>query len=171
MDVHYLVYTTDPNRKRCTLHLWQEVVLLYDLSRREKRFLLAQYSQWETTTTHSEKSPYLELAVSSSGCFQYNSPFQVHKSVPLCFSGLAPGSPLDFLSQIAILCYSQVNPFCWRNIWRKIWSAVYILIICGIDDNHITFKIYSKSVITPLTRILSLLWSLPRTGSCIYQLF
>lgn len=36
----YSTHTIDPNRKRCTWHLWQEVILVYRLNRRKKRFLV-----------------------------------------------------------------------------------------------------------------------------------
>ncbi|KAF6131121.1 hypothetical protein HJG60_008010 [Phyllostomus discolor] len=52
--------------------------------------------------------------------------FSSKKEFPLlCFWGLEHGSPLDHLFQIAIHCCSQINPFCWGNIWLFVYDQHY----------------------------------------------
>ena len=57
---HHSTHTPDQDRKRHILHLPQEMILLYYLGWRKKRFLLAQYqrSLWETAITQPMKSHY-----------------------------------------------------------------------------------------------------------------
>jgi len=64
----------------------------------------------------NEKPLYFELPVYSKGLFVYNTPpyfslSSVKEHSSLLFSGLAYGFALPGLSWIAILCYSQINPF------------------------------------------------------------
>lgn len=70
-------HTTGPSKKRCTLHLWQEVTLLHYL-RRTNRFLLAQ-PMGDCHNSANGKSLYFELPVSPTGVFLDSSPSQVHK--------------------------------------------------------------------------------------------
>lgn len=117
-----------PNKKIGTFHLQQEVVfLLYYYSRKKENFLFAWqlFSQRNTLTTQPVKSHCAVNKVSSNELFLYSSlsdlPFSSIKdhSAPL-FSGLRSGLPLDHISRIVILCFSQINPFCWGNL------AVYL---------------------------------------------
>lgn len=74
---------TDPNRKRCTLHLWWEG------NQEEEGFspyLAAVQPMRGCCNSANEKTQYFELPVSSNGLFVYNSPSQLslllYKRVP-----------------------------------------------------------------------------------------
>lgn len=71
---------------------------------------------WETLSLDSEKPLYFQLPVHSNGLFVCNSlPNLPFSSPKQCFSpvscGLTYGFAVACLSQNAVLCHSQINPY------------------------------------------------------------
>ena len=62
---------SDPNRKRHTLHLWQEVTLLYYHCKEEERLF---FFSLPGNSSANEKPLYFKLSDFLSGLFVYNSP-------------------------------------------------------------------------------------------------
>lgn len=44
------------------------------------------------------------------------------RGLSLCCAEICTVVPHGCRSKIAVLCWSQINPFRWKNIWQSIWA-------------------------------------------------
>ena len=100
-----------PNRKRHTSHFQQEA---YFSNRRKEEFLLGQQQAQPIRKYHNsanEKSHHSEVSIFPKGLlFNFQlSPF-LYKVILFSFD-----LDLPMVSQIAMLCYTRINPFSWSK--------------------------------------------------------
>lgn len=90
------------------------------------------------------------------------------------FSELPGGLPLDHMSQIAILCCSKINRFCWRNSWlciilRSTTKQLMFLSkkeYCNLSVFGLELKLFPGTPACP--SILHIL-NLPSLHKCVSQ--
>ena len=113
-----------PQGEEIPLHLQQKEYYYFTTQQEERRVSLCLATAQPMRGCHksaNEKSLYFEFPVSSNGLFVYNGPGQLLLLYKRLFLSSVLWTYLwvtiSFRSQIAILCCSQINPFCWQNNW------------------------------------------------------
>ena len=167
------MHDIDPNSSitsRWTFMDFQrEVILLYHLSRRKKKFspcsVPAQPMECAITqpkkSHHSSNFQFLPMKTETV----YNSSSQVCKRAFLYFflSGLVHCSEWDCMSHLAILCCPWISPFCWRNICvslfkvntsKALW-AIWRSYIEGVGSVHYCSSMFFIQLIMWVSRKLN----------------